>query len=151
MPHVRHGWIGYRRHRGHDHFYFQEELPGVSIYKSEPDFLQALRIICLAVAIPILLGILGFFTARRLARLRPLAPKLAILWSIVAPEAENAPKVPGVKTLVSGKHIRRRMGRQYYLPRTHPPIDSSPKSRFYALHVVGLVQSLASSRVPALA
>ena len=52
-------------------FIFKKNYPGVSIYKSEPDSLQALRIICLAVAIPILLGILGFFTARGLARLRP--------------------------------------------------------------------------------
>ena len=47
--------------------------------------------------------------------------------------------------------MRRRMGREYYLRRTHPAIDSFSKSRFYALHVVGLVLSLAFSRVRGLA
>ena len=43
--------------------------------------------------------------------------------------------------------MRPRMGREYYLRRTYPPIDSSSKSRFYALHVVRLVLSLAFSWV----
>jgi hypothetical protein len=63
---------------------FKRNYPGVSVYRSAPDFLQAWRIICLAVAIPILLGILGLFTARGLVRLRPWARKSAIVWSIVS-------------------------------------------------------------------
>jgi hypothetical protein len=65
-------------------FVFKKQYPGVTIYSGKPGSLEALQLVCFAVVVPIFFGVLGIFTARGIARLRPWARKSAIVWSIVS-------------------------------------------------------------------
>ena len=59
-----------------------QKYPGASFPSSDPDFRQAELIIGAGIVIPLVLGVIGIFTARGLLRMRPWARKASIAWSV---------------------------------------------------------------------